>query len=92
MILAGHDMQHTVHGLRCIGTIHDGKPCGRRAVDLAAVQRQHIGQPGWAHYGNLDEAEYLQIRAWIDWVWTCTSAIASGQGIGGMAAGGVEEL
>lgn len=80
MNIAGHDFQHEIHGLTC-------STCARRFVDIAGAQRSDIGKLGIAHTGNLNKAEFNQIRAEVDRQWDLLVGIASGRGIGGMAPG-----
>lgn len=60
-LIAGHLFRETIHGRAC--------GCGVRWVDIAAVQREHIGRLGWAHTGALLEGEYDEIRAEVERFW-----------------------
>lgn len=79
-IIAGHSMADSIHGLAC-------RDCGRRFVDLASVRKSDIGTKGWSHYGELNSPEFESIQAEIERMWGLLVGVASGRGIGGMAAG-----
>lgn len=80
MIIAGHQFVDGIHGLTC-------QACGWRFSYISGVQRTDIGKNGWAEHGALNEAEYNQIRAEVERQWGHLVGVASGEGIGGMAAG-----
>lgn len=80
MMIAGHSFSETLHGLTC-------SACARRFVDIAGTARSDIGKLGIAHQGNLNEAEFNQIRAEVERQWELLVGTASGRGIGGMAPG-----
>lgn len=49
----------------------DGRcSCGKRFQDIAGAGRDQIGVVGWAHQSYLTEAEYNQIVAERDRIWT----------------------
>lgn len=84
-MLAGHAMVDTIHG-------EAGQLCGYRLVDLLMMRREDIGKSGWAHYGELNGAEYASVDAERDRIYGHARAIASGEGVGGSAPGDLVDV
>lgn len=61
------------------------KTCVRTWFQIMHVERAQIGSEGIAHYGALNEAEYLSIdrRRIRDkaWIWDVTIGLATGNGV-----------
>lgn len=54
---------------------------------MLLARRENVGQPGWAHDGIMIQREYDEIVTERDRIWATVASVASGEGIGGMAAG-----
>lgn len=83
LLIAGHTFENDVCVTHIQNADGDMVPCSRKFVDIMHVDMSCMNQPGYAHYGTLNENEIKSIMAEVALRKVrFTSATAEGAGYG----------